>query len=407
MTLGLSAITWFLIFIAFFALLYWIIPQKYSWISYLVLTLLFAYLAYKVEPNPEDDITRYFHEMAFMRELGQKELDRLVEQNLFDFKNFRASMYYVYFISKFNDDYLLPAANIFIAYGLSFMSINKAIKRFNISKLNAFIGIMFFISTYWYYDEYSGTRNGISFTLAFACAYQLMVERRFMILSVIGLIISCLFHSAGIIPVALIVLTELTLNTSGKFINFLLIFGIIGGAIGIRFLDSVSDNSFVEGIAGKVDTYEAEFEFNKTPTTFKVNVVVTVLVLLLILYYSYFILNDSRAGEMRRFYKFASIVCYFCIGATFSPLIFVRFVRWIIPLIGCIIFMLGRECQKRFIDEKTLEYCLYYAPNSVSVRVKLQSIVLFLFNAFTAIHLWYLCNGSSLVWLHFDWEMIE
>lgn len=407
MTLGLSAITWYLIFIGVFAVLYWVLPQKLNWISFIVLTFLFAFLAYKVEPNETDDISRYFHEMAFMREYGSKELDRLVEQNLFDFKNFRASMYYVYFISKFNDDYLLPAANIFIAYGLGFFSIFKAIRRFNINKVNSFIGIMFFLSTYWYYDEYSGTRNGIAFTLAFACAYQLMVERKYMLLSIVGLVIACFFHSAGIIPVVLIALTEITLNTSGKFVNFLLVFGIIGGAVGIRFLDNISDNSFIQGIAGKVDTYEADFQFIETQTTFKVNVVVTIIVLLLIIYYSYFILNDSRGGEMRRFYKFSSIICYFCIGATFSPLIFVRFARWIIPLIGCIIFMLGRDCQTRYIKDNTIEYCIYYAPTNISLRVKIQNIVVFLYCLFTAIHLWYACNGSSLIWLHFDWEMIE
>ncbi len=404
---GLPAIIWFLIFIGIFALLYWIIPLKYSWISYLALTFLFAYLAYRVTPNDTDDITRYFHEMAFMREYGTEELDRVVEQNLFDFKNFRASMYYVYFISKFNNDYLLPAANIFISYALSFITIYKASRRFDVSKWNTFIGVMFFISTYWYYDEYSGTRNGISFTLAFACAYQLLVERKYMLLSAVGLIIACLFHSGGIIPVVLIILTELTLNTSGKFVNFLLVFGIIVGAFGIRFLDSISDNSFVKGIAGKVDTYEADSTLGTLTTAFMVNIVVLAVVFLILLYYSIFLLDNSRAGEIRRFYKFSSIVCYFCIGAIFSPLIFLRFARWILPLIGAIIFMLGRQFQVNYIREKTIAYCHFYAPLSISLRTKTQTMVVLLFNAFTAVHLWYLCNGSSMVWLHFDWEMIE
>ncbi|MDD6729157.1 MAG: EpsG family protein [Eubacteriales bacterium] len=403
--LGFTALQTFLIFIALFAVIYWITPKKLSWLPFVLITIAFAWIGFNVVPDPADDLSRYFKALNEMRDGGYDTLQRYINENQFDFKTFRVAAYYVYFISKLPTNQWLPCITMFIVYGLGFYCIYKASKRFGISKTNTFLGAMFFICTYWYYDTCSGTRNGLAFAIAFACSYQLLVERKYKLLCYAGFVIASLTHSGGIIPVVLVILAEITFNTSGKFLNFLLVFGIIGGAAGIRWLASISDNSFIQGIAGKVDGREAAaIDFSSTGTMFRVNMVVLVVVIALILYFSYFILNCDYTSELKRFYKYSSIVAYFCVGALFSGLIFVRFVRWILPLVGGMIYMIGMQMENNYIDEKGISYCKYYSPSTVAIRVRFKPIVTFAFIAFMAVHLWYMCNGSSLIWMHFDFE---
>ncbi len=399
---GLTALQMFLVIVAIFVAVYWITPSKHSWFPLLLVTVLMAWLAFNIVPDSSDDLSRYFKVLDEMREEGYDGLQRYIEEDQFDFKIFRAAAYYVYFISKLPNDHWLPCITMFIVYGLGFYCIYKASKRFNTSKLNTFLGSMFFICTYWYFDTCSGTRNGLAFAVAFACSYQLLVERKFKILCYVGFVLAALTHSAGIIPVVLVIFTELTLNTSGKFLNFLLVFGIIAGAAGIRWLAGISDNSFIQGIAGKVDRYEAsDLDIVNSGTMFQVNMVVLAIVLLLIFYFSYFILNSEYTKELKRFYKYSSIISFFCIGALFSGLIFVRFARWILPLVGGLIYMIGMQMQENYISEEGMSYCKFYSPPNVSFRVQIKQVVTFSYIVFMAVHMWYMCSGSSLIWLHF------
>ncbi|MGN1420918.1 MAG: EpsG family protein [Eubacterium sp.] len=400
---GLTAVEMFLVIVAVFAVVYWITPSKHSWLPFLLITVLFAWLAFNLEPEVTDDLSRYFKALNEMRAEGYDGLQRYIEEDQFDFKTFRVSAYYVYFISKLSNNHWLPCITMFIVYGLGFYCIYKASKHFEIKKSYVFWGAMFFICTYWYFDTCSGTRNGLAFAIAAACSYQLMVERKNLILCYVGFILAALTHSAGIIPVVLVILAEVTFNTSGKFLNFLLIFGILGGAAGIRWLSTISDSSFIQGIAGKVDRNEAGTTL-ETGTMFRVNMVVLLVVLILIMYFSYFILNCDYTSELKRFYKYSSIISYFCIGALFSGLIFVRFARWILPIIGALVYMIGMQARDMYIEDNTLSYCLYYAPFKVTARVKIRQFVSIMYIAFMAVHMWYMCNGSSLIWMHFAGE---
>lgn len=403
---GFTAVQMFLIVIAVFAIVYWITPEKRSWLPFLLVVAGMAWIAYNLVPDPADDLSRYFKALNEMRDEGRAGLQRYIDEDQFDFKTFRAAAYYVYFISKLPNNGWLPCITMFIVYGTGFYCIYKASKRFQISKFYTFVGSMFFLSTYWYYDACSGTRNALAFAIAFVCSYQLMVERKYKLLCYAGFVIASLTHSGGIIPVVLVILAELTLNTSGKFLNFMLIFGILGGAAGIKWLASVNDSGFVQGIAGKLEGREASaIDFSETGTTFRVNMVVLAVGIILLVYLSYFILNNERSNELRRFYKYSSIIVYFCVGALFSGLIFVRFARWILPIIIALIYMIGMQFQQNYIEEKGMLYCEYYSPTNVSIRVKIKPIVTLLFIAFTAVHMWYMCNGSSLIWAHFASEL--
>lgn len=397
---GLTAIECFIAIVVIFIALYWITPRKFSWLPIIVITVLFAVLAYNMTPYDTDDLIRYYHEINYMRSDGLKELDRAFKDDVYEFNTYRVCAYYFYFISRFPNNNWLPAMTVFIVYGLMFLVIYKASRHFKVDKLNTFFGIMFFISTYWYYDVASGVRNGLAFAIAFACAYYHLVERKNIILCYVGYLLACFMHSAGFMPVFLVLLVEITLNTSGKFFNFLLLFGVAGGGAVIQFLAKKTDNSFIQSVAGEAGSHELADSL-ETGTMFLVNLSALIFITVLLIYVSYYLLHSDYTSQLKRIFKYFSINIYFMIGSLLSGLIFVRFARWILPLIGALSFMIGMQIQGNMIKKEGLAKLTYYTPFNQSIRIKTRSVVYLLYIAYTAVHFWYLCVGSSLHWIHF------
>ena len=159
---GLSAIEFFLIIIAGFSVIYWILPKKASWLSFLLLVLALSYLAFYVEPNETDDVRRYFKQLIYLKDYGYDYLSRCFNEGINGWDVYRVCGYYFYFISKLPDVHYLPAVTIFIVYFLNLLIIYRLSVKFEVNKLYTYFGAMFFISTYWYYDTYSGIRNGLA-----------------------------------------------------------------------------------------------------------------------------------------------------------------------------------------------------------------------------------------------------
>lgn len=101
------------------------------------------------------------------------------------------------------------------------------------------LGTLFFLSTYWFYDTASGIRNGLAFAVVIACAYYHLVEKRNIILCLFGYVAACLLHSSPILPVALVLLTLLTMKFNSKFINVVMILGL---AVGGAFIQFIAEN---------------------------------------------------------------------------------------------------------------------------------------------------------------------
>lgn len=397
---GFTAIECFIIIIAIFAVLYWIIPRKASWLPMLVTTILLSYLALKVVPNESDDLMRYYMQLDYLREYGIDYLHRCFDEGINSWDTYRVCGYYFYILSRFDNDFLISAVTIFIVYGLMFLVLYKAANHFNVNKLYLFGGCMFFLSTYWYYDTYSGIRNGLVFAVIFACAYYHLVERKRIPLCYLGYFLACLTHSSGIMIVALVILTELTLNNSGKFMNFLLMFGIIGGGAFVQFLATVTDNGFIQSIAGQVENQKASDSLY-TETLFLVNITMLIMVAVILIYFSTYILHSEYSADLKRIYKFSSIILFFMVGSLYSVLIFMRISRWILPIIGALIFMIGMQLQSDKFAKDGKSYTYYYAPFNETVRARLKPMFCIVFCGYTAVHFWYLINGSSLYWMHF------
>lgn len=398
---GLTAIEVFIAIVIIFIFLYWITPHKFSWFPLIVITILLAVLAYNMTPYDTDDLMRYYHELNNMRSDGLKEVDRAFKDNIYEWNTYRVAAYYFYFVSRLPNNAWLQTITIFLVYGLMFLVIYKASKHFKVNKLNMFLGTMFFISTYWYYDVASGIRNGLAFAIVFACAYYHLVERKNIVFCYIGYILAIFMHSAGFMPVALVILAEITLNTSGKFFNFLLVFGVAGGGILIQYFSEKTDNDFVQSIAGEAESHQVNFSGRSIGTMYFVNITVLIIVALLLIYVSYYFLHSDYSNRLKRLFKYISVSIYFIFGSYFSGLIFVRFVRWILPIIGALLFMIGMQIQGDQIKKEGIVKLTYYTPLNQSIRIKTRSVVYILYTAYTAVHFWYLCAGSSLHWIMF------
>ena len=402
MFLGLTAIESFFAIIVLFALMALILPRKYIWVPMVITVLLMSYLAYRLDPNDSDDLSRYFMQLDYLRDYGHDYLQRCFDENVNgnNWGTYRVCGYYFYFISKLPNNYYMPAVTIFISYGLSFLVIYKAAQRFSVEKMYVLLGCMFFLATYWYYDVCSGVRNGITFTVIVACAYQHLVERKLIPLCYIGYALASFMHSTGIMLVVLVLLAELTLNTSGKFINFMLVFGLITGGAIMRYLSSVSDSEFVDSIAVRAESHQAGSSLY-TDTNFLVNISVLVIVALIVFYFAPAVKETDAETIIRRFTKFGSIVMYFMLGCLFSPLIFMRLARWVLPIVGAVMLMVGYSAKDEYMANNDITFVKFYAPLKYRLRANLQSLFNLMIVAYTAVHTWYMCAGSSVLWMHF------
>ena len=171
------------------------------------------------------------------------------------------------------------------------------------------------------------------------------------------------------------------------------------GAI-IEYLGEVTDSDFIKSIAVRAESQTQDYIVSGN-TGFYVNVSVLIVIVLLLLYFGNYISKYSLSRESKMLYKFMVIVIFFSIGAMFSELVFVRFARWIFPLIGALIFMIGTKAQKDVEERRITEEMQNGMFAQRSLFLKLRPVVYCLFVVYTAVSFWYSLNGSSLIWLHF------
>ena len=397
--LGLSALTWFVIIVAGYALLLLILPREYMWIPFVAVVVAMTVLAYHIVPDETDDLYRYYGMLDIMREQGKAGLDYIIERNWYDWQTFVTMRYYFYFLSFFPNNRYLAAMTMFIVYALMFLVMYKAAQRYQVSKGYVLLGTLFFLSTYWFYDTASGIRNGLAFAVVIACAYYHLVEKRNIILCLFGYVAACLLHSSPILPVALVLLTLLTMKFNSKFINVVMILGLAVGGAFIQFIAEKSDNEFILSIAEKSENNTEAVRLN-TSTGFLVNIVTLVIVLLVVWYFSVYFVRDKETDPIYRFYRYCSTTAFFMIGCLFSSLIFLRFARWILPIMGAVLFMVGMQKQADFVKKQPPNF-IYTGEKKMVLRVRTQGVMLLVYFAYICVHFWYACVGSSLIWMHF------
>lgn len=391
---------WLIIVIAFCAL-YFLIPQKYVGWLFFATTLALAIMAFHCVPKESDDLFNYFQQLNALRAGGWDTFQVMLKDDNNHWGALPVCGYYFYFVSLLGNNGFLPAITIFAAYGAMLFVIYKASVRFNVNKWYLFLSCIFALVTYWFYDICSGIRNGLAFTVFTACVYQDVVERKYRPLCYVGYALCAGLHSSVIILVMLRVALALTKKYEGKWMSWLMLIAIsLGGNI-LQWLGTVSNNKYISLLSEKADN-NTDRTMDLSKTYIWVNTAVLLVVVLISLYLFKYIKKSKKYNDIAAFGKFHTLLLFFTVGSFTSQLIYIRIIRWIIPIMGAVFFMIGmqacRDNQKSISENQNTQSVIRNRDGVLAVN---ELIITLLFIGFTGIHLWYTCNGSSLIWLYF------
>jgi len=392
----------YLAIVAAFCVIYPFVPRKYIKWLFLALVLALSVMAFFVVPEETDDLSNYFSLIASLRKGGFSLLRRMIESGSEDWDSLPVCGLYFYLISRFPDNGMLPAVTIFLAYGSIFWVLWRAAKRYEVNKWYLFLASVFLLSTYWFYDICSGIRNGLTFTLFCFFAYVELVEKKWRPACWVGYVAMCLMHSSGI----LMMMVRLALLVSGrkgsKLTSVLIFFVmIVGGAI-MPHLGEITGIEYFQLISQKAERAASTSCF-ANGTQYLVNVSVFVVAVCVFYYAVYVIKKQTEKYESFSDYiNFVQLIVFFMLGSITFILTFIRFARWVIPAVISVVFMVGMQANS---DSKAQLVTEKKSKSIIKSGMTLSSnelVINFCMVAYTAVHMWYACNGTSLIWLKFS-----
>lgn len=392
----------YLAIVAAFCVIYPFVPRKYIKWLFLALVLALSVMAFFVVPEEMDDLSNYFWQVANLRKGGFSLLRQMIEDGSEDWDSLPVCGLYFYLISRFPDNGMLPAVTIFLAYGSIFWVLWRAAKRYEVNKWYLFLASVFLLSTYWFYDICSGIRNGLTFTLFCFFAYVELVEKKWRPACWVGYVAMCLMHSSGI----LMMMVRLALLFSGrkgsKLTSVLIFFVmIVGGAI-MPHLGEITGIEYFQLISQKAERAASTSGF-ANGTQYLVNVSVFVVAVCVFYYAVYVIKKQTEKYESFSDYiNFVQLIVFFMLGSITFVLTFIRFARWVIPAVISVVFMVGMQANS---DSKAQLVTEKKSKSIIKSGMTLSSnelVINFCMVAYTAVHMWYACNGTSLIWLKFS-----
>lgn len=392
----------YLAIVAAFCVIYPFVPRKYIKWLFLALVLALSVMAFFVVPEETDDLSNYFSLIASLRKGGFSLLRRMIESGSEDWDSLPVCGLYFYLISRFPDNGMLPAVTIFLAYGSIFWVLWRAAKRYEVNKWYLFLASVFLLSTYWFYDICSGIRNGLTFTLFCFFAYVELVEKKWRPACWVGYVAMCLMHSSGI----LMMMVRLALLVSGRkgskltsvLISFVM---IVGGAI-MPHLGEITGIEYFQLISRKAERAASTSGF-ATGTQYLVNVSVFVVAVCVFYYAVYVIKKQTEKYESFSDYiNFVQLIVFFMLGSITFILTFFRFARWVIPAVISVVFMVGMQANSNAKIEMLTGRKNKSVIKSGMTLSSNELVINFCMVAYTAVHMWYACNGTSLIWLKFS-----
>lgn len=392
----------YLAIVAAFCVIYPFVPRKYIKWLFLALVLALSVMAFFVVPEETDDLSNYFSRVASLRKGGFSLLRRMIEDGSEDWDSLPVCGLYFYLISRFPDNGMLPAVTIFLAYGSIFWVLWRAAKRYEVNKWYLFLASVFLLSTYWFYDICSGIRNGLTFTLFCFFAYVELVEKKWRPACWVGYVAMCLMHSSGI----LMMMVRLALLVSGrkgsKLTSVLIFFVmIVGGAI-MPHLGEITGIEYFQLISQKAERAASTSGF-ANGTQYLVNVSVFVVAVCVFYYAVYVIKKQTEKYESFSDYiNFVQLIVFFMLGSITFVLTFIRFARWVIPAVISVVFMVGMQANSNAKIEMLTGRKNKSVIKSGMTLSSNELVINFCMVAYTAVHMWYACNGTSLIWLKFS-----
>ena len=392
----------YLAIVAAFCVIYPFVPRKYIKWLFLALVLALSVMAFFVVPEETDDLSNYFWRIANLRKGGFSLLRQMIEDGSEDWDSLPVCGLYFYLISRFPDNGMLPAVTIFLAYGSIFWVLWRTAKRYEVNKWYLFLASVFLLSTYWFYDICSGIRNGLTFTLFCFFAYVELVEKKWRPACWVGYVAMCLMHSSGI----LMMMVRLALLVSGrkgsKLTSVLIFFVmIVGGAI-MPHLGEITGIEYFQLLSQKAERAVSTSGF-ANGTQYLVNVSVFVVAVCVFYYAVYVIKKQTEKYESFSDYiNFVQLIVFFMLGSITFILTFIRFARWVIPAVISVVFMVGMQANSNAKIEMLTGRKNKSVIKSGMTLSSNELVINFCMVAYTAVHMWYACNGTSLIWLKFS-----
>ena len=392
----------YLAIVAAFCVIYPFVPRKYIKWLFLALVLALSVMAFFVVPEETDDLSNYFWRIANLRKGGFSLLRRMIEDGSEDWDSLPVCGLYFYLISRFPDNGMLPAVTIFLAYGSIFWVLWRAAKRYEVNKWYLFLASVFLLSTYWFYDICSGIRNGLTFTLFCFFAYVELVEKKWRPACWVGYVAMCLMHSSGI----LMMMVRLALLVSGrkgsKLTSVLIFFVmIVGGAI-MPHLGEITGIEYFQLLSQKAERAVSTSGF-AYGTQYLVNVSVFVVAVCVFYYAVYVIKKQTEKYESFSDYiNFVQLIVFFMLGSITFILTFIRFARWVIPAVISVVFMVGMQANSNAKIEMLTGRKNKSVIKSGMTLSSNELVINFCMVGYLLVHMWYACNGTSLIWLHFS-----
>lgn len=392
----------YLAIVAAFCVIYPFVPRKYIKWLFLALVLALSVMAFFVVPEETDDLSNYFWRIANLRKGGFSLLRQMIEDGSEDWDSLPVCGLYFYLISRFPDNGMLPAVTIFLAYGSIFWVLWRAAKRYEVNKWYLFLASVFLLSTYWFYDICSGIRNGLTFTLFCFFAYVELVEKKWRPACWVGYVAMCLMHSSGI----LMMMVRLALLVSGrkgsKLTSVLIFFVmIVGGAI-MPHLGEITGIEYFQLLSQKAERAVSTSGL-AYGTQYLVNVSVFVVAVCVFYYAVYVIKKQTEKYESFSDYiNFVQLIVFFMLGSITFTLTFIRFARWVIPAVISVVFMVGMQANSNAKIEMLTGRKNKSVIKSGMTLSSNELVINFCMVAYTAVHMWYACNGTSLIWLKFS-----
>lgn len=89
------------------------------------------------------------------------------------------------------------------------------------------------------------------------------------------------------------------------------------------------------------------------------------------------------------------------LGSITFILTFIRFARWVIPAVISVVFMVGMQANSNAKIEMLTGRKNKSVIKSGMTLSSNELVINFCMVGYLLVHMWYACNGTSLIWLKF------
>lgn len=321
--------------------------DRKNYIHYsIMLSLLFAALAYWFIPSHEMDLTRYFDILNIYSNMTWNEfVDYRLMNNILVIQEL-----IFYIIAQSNNFYLLPALSVFIVYFVSFYQISDYAIRMEISSKQLYTALLVTILILPFPTIVSNVRNVMAFALFSLAVYRDLIQNKRNSLTILLYVIPCFIHISTLALVIIRITTKfIKLNRKRSLIVYgVTIFGVFLFSSFAKIASGtiLYNNPIISSFISKADYYindvSSEYALHLQNSVFfqlqKFYFVAVVLFFLLLAFLLIKRIDKRNSIELKNnFLLYLLLTCFVVIGTV--PIILTVYMRFVIPVIMMFYFL--------------------------------------------------------------------